>query len=194
LAAYRDRRCRKKDEEIAKALEGNYLKEHIFALKQALEAHEFFHQQILECEKSIEETLYLLNQTSLENEVEAEAPQVAEQSKKKGKKKTVFNRSPYYFDASRAIQKVIGINLLDIPGMDGNTMIKILSEIGTDMNRWKSAKHFASWLGLCPANKISGGKILSSRTKRTKNKANQALKVAANTLYHSKTALGDFFR
>ena len=72
--------------------------------------------------------------------------------------------------------------------------MKIIAEIGRDMSRWPSAKHFASWLGLCPGNKISGGKILSGKTKRTANRAAQALRLAANTLYRSKTALGAYFR
>jgi len=84
--------------------------------------------------------------------------------------------------------------LTEIPGLDVNSIIKILEEIGTDMTKWPSAKHFASWLGLCPGNKISGGKILSSSTKPTANRAAQALRLCANALYRSKTALGAYFR
>lgn len=72
--------------------------------------------------------------------------------------------------------------------------MKILSEIGTDMSRWRSAKAFASWLGLCPGNKISGGKVLCSRTKPSDNKAAQALRMAAASLYRSSCYIGAFFR
>ena len=112
----------------------------------------------------------------------------------KRKCKTSFNRSPYFFEAQNKIQKVTITDLTTIPGIDGNTAMKILSEIGTDMTCWPSSKAFASWLGLCPGNKISGGKILSSKTKPTGNKVAQALRMAASTLYRSKTALGAFFR
>jgi transposase len=73
-------------------------------------------------------------------------------------------------------------------------MVKIIGEIGTDMSHWPTVKHFTSWLGLCPGNKISGGKVLSSRTKPSANKAAHALRLAANVLYRSKTALGAYFR
>lgn len=85
-------------------------------------------------------------------------------------------------------------DLTTIPGIDANTAMKILSEIGTDMTQWPNAKAFASWLGLSPGNKISGGKLLSSRTKPTDNRAAQALRMAAASLYRSKTAIGAFFR
>ena len=86
------------------------------------------------------------------------------------------------------------MNLTNVPGLDVNGIMKILAEIGLDMSKWPSAKHFASWLGLCPGNKISGDKILSSKTKPSANRAAQALRLAAHTLYCSKTALGAYFR
>lgn len=81
-----------------------------------------------------------------------------------------------------------------LPGINENTAVKIISEIGTDMSRWASSKHFASWLGLCPGNNISGGKILSSHTKPINNRVAQALRMAASTLYNSDTALGAYMR
>ena len=92
------------------------------------------------------------------------------------------------------LQKILGIDLTEIPSFDISTIIKVIGEIGTDMSRWPTVKHFTSWLGLCPGNKISGGKVLSSRTKPSDNKAAQALRLAANVLYRSKTALGAYFR
>ncbi len=83
-----------------------------------------------------------------------------------------------------------GVNLADINGIDTNTALKIIAEIGIDMSRWKTAKHFASWLGLCPGTKVSGGKILSSSTKQVANKAAAALRMAAFALINSKSALG----
>ncbi|MBI3258494.1 MAG: IS110 family transposase [Ignavibacteriae bacterium] len=110
------------------------------------------------------------------------------------KKKTASNRSPYFFNAPQAIKKITTADLTTIPGVDANIAMKILSEIGTDMSQWPNAKAFASWLGLSPGNKISGGKILSSKTKPSDNQAARALRMAAASLYHSKTAIGAFFR
>jgi transposase len=87
-----------------------------------------------------------------------------------------------------------GVNLTNIDGIDTTTALKILSEIGTDMSRWKSSKHFASWLGLSPGTKVSGGKVLSSATKPSTNKASAALRMAAFTLLNSKSALGAYLR
>lgn len=182
--------CRKKVDLITKALEGNFQNEHLLALKLAYEGYEFFHKQIHQCEMVIESLLSSMQQDCEPSLNSEEKPF----GKRGSRKKTQSNRSAYYFDAPTAIRKVTKIDLTAIPGIDANTAMKILSEIGTDMSRWPSAKAFASWLGLCPGNKISGGKILSSKTKPTDNRAAQALRMGASTLYRSKTALGAFFR
>ena len=196
LAKYRNYRCKKDEKEIAKALDGNYREEHLLSLKHALSAYDFFHQQAYECEEAIEQMI-----NKWEKEVEKSTPiqnpdSIEHSSEKSGKiqKKTKYNLSPYHFEAESSLQKILNVNLTDIPGLDINGIIKILGEVGMDMSKWPSAKHFASWLGLCPGNKISGGKILSSKTKPTANRAAQALRLAANTLYNSKTALGAYFR
>jgi len=179
--------CRKKIEDIEKALEGNFRKEHLFSLEQAYEAYEFFHTQILRCEKAIEEILSAISVEEQNSSIEPISP-------KKQPKKSVSKRSPYFFEAQAALKKVTTADLTTIPGIDTSTAMKIFSEIGTDMTQWKNGKAFASWLGLCPGNKISGGKILSSKTKRSDNRAAQALRIAALSLHRSKTALGAFFR
>lgn len=196
LASLRDHRCQKNEEEIAKGLTGTYQEEHVFALKQSYEAYQFFHGQILECEKKIEIELTRLQEAQ---PVDIQPAQVKDKESSKNNKtkrrnKTIANRSVYYFDAPEKVEKCTGVNLLDIPGMEASTLVKILSEIGTDRSRWPTAAHFVSWLGLCPGNKISGGKVLSSRTKPSSNRVTQALRIAAHTLYHSQTALGSFFR
>lgn len=187
--------CRKNIDVIAKALEGNFRKEHLFALEQAHEAYEFFHRQIRECEKAIEMILL-----SMQRELPPSLPSSGDErnpispSSKKCARKTQANRSPYCFNASVAIKKITVADLTTIPGIDANTAMKILSEIGTDTSQWANAKAFTSWLGLCPGNKISGGKILSSKTKPSDNRAARALRMAAASLYRSKTAIGAFFR
>jgi hypothetical protein len=181
--------CRKNIGLIEKALEGNFRKEHVFALEQAYEAYEFFHRQIHKCEKVIEKNLSIMQTPTPKSNSDAESAHL-----KSCAKKTASNRSPYCFDAPSAIKKVTVADLTTIPGIDANTAMKILSEIGTDMSQWANAKAFASWLGLSPGNKISGGKVLSSRTKPSDNRAAQALRMAAASLYRSKTAIGAFFR
>lgn len=183
-------RCRKKMDLIEKALEGNYRREHLFALKQAYTAYEFFHQQIYDCEKEIEKSLSVMQVKEPTRDEEAQQSE----SNRKTKAKKTYNRSPYHFNAADGLKKVTKADLTTIPGIDANTAMKILSEIGTDMTRWHSAKAFASWLGLCPGNRISGGKVLSSRTKPSDNRAAQALRMAAATLYRSSCYLGAFFR
>lgn len=173
---------------IAKALEGHYREEHVFALEQAYEAYEFFHRQIDKCEKKIQHLLYVIQ--TKDNYRESAPTKLI----KKGNPKKSYNRSPYCFNAKIEINKITKTDLTTIPGIDENTAMKILSEIGTDMSRWRSAKAFVSWLGLCPGNKVSGGKVLSSKTKPSDNKAAQALRMAASCLYRSTCYLGAFYR
>ena len=93
-----------------------------------------------------------------------------------------------------ALQRMSGVDLTKIDGIDNNSALKIIAEIGIDMNRWKSPKHFASWLGLCPGAKVSGGKILSGKSKQVANRAAATLRMAAFTLFNSKSALGAYLR
>lgn len=194
LAKYRHYRCKKEEREIAKALDGNYRQEHLLALQHALGAHDFFHRQAFECEEAIEKILAKWEKQIESIPVQNPRPERSSKNGRGIQKKTKYNLSPYHFEAESSLEKILHVNLTDIPGLDVNGIMKILAEIGLDMSKWPSAKHFASWLGLCPGNKISGGKILSGKTKPSANRAAQALRLAANSLYSSKTALGAYFR
>lgn len=188
LAAHRNGRCKQDADTIAKALCGNYRQEHLLSLKQSLEAYDFFHTQIIECEKCIQ----LLMDPAQEEENPPKEGGSSGKDSKGGK--TEYNRSPYSFDANKALKKKLGIDITNVPGIDANGAMRFIAEVGTDMTKWKTSKHFASWLGLCPGTKVSGGKVLSSKTKASANRAAYALRLAANSLYRSKTALGAFFR
>jgi transposase len=177
LAKHRNPRCKKSKEEIEKALNGNYRDEHLLAIKQALESYDLFNRQVNECERAIEKILRRW-----------------EDQRTPSDKSTSQNQDSYDFEAAESLRKILSVDLSDIPGLDVNGIIKIISEIGTDMTKWPTFKHFASWLGLCPGNKISGGKVLSSRTKPSANRAAQALRMAAFTLYRAKSALGAYYR
>ena len=182
LAQFRNYRCRSTEAEIAKSLEGNFKPELVFSLKQSFEAYNFFMSQATACEENIQEVLDLWQVKNSDNSVTNNSPK-----KKKGK-------NSYSFDATSNLEKILSINITEIPGLGENLAIKIISEIGTDISKWPTVKHFSSWLGLCPNNKISGERVLSSRTAPSSNKAAEALRFAAQSLQFSQTALGAFFR
>jgi transposase len=182
LAQLRDRRCQHDAETIAKALQGNWRDEHLFALRQALALFRAYHQQIADCDREIEAQLATMTDRSAGTKL----PHQPRQRKK--------HRNEPAFDMRESLHRVTGVDLTRIDGLDGHTVLKLISEIGTDMSRWKSVKHFTSWLGLCPGNKQSGGKLISGKTKRCANRAAAALRLAANGLHRSQTALGAYLR
>lgn len=164
LAKLKHRCTRKSEEEIAKSLEGNYRKEHLFSLSQALEAYEFYQQQLNNCDEKIKQYLQAFTENSSNETME------------------------------QLLAKVAGSDLTKIEGISTQTALTVISEVGLDMNKFPTAKHFASWLGLCPSNKVSGGKILSSKTQQKTNRAAEALRLAASSLHKSQSAMGAFFR
>lgn len=103
-------------------------------------------------------------------------------------------RNEHHFDARLPLFRATGVELTAIEGINEHTALVLLSELGTDMSRWPTEKHFAAWLGLCPLHKISGGKVLSRKARPSANRAAVALRLAASCLHHSQSALGAFFR
>ncbi|MCP4696031.1 MAG: IS110 family transposase, partial [Gammaproteobacteria bacterium] len=182
LAEMRDRRCKNTVETIRKSLEGNWCGEHLFELRQAVDLFEFYQGKIADCDREIESLL-----DRFDSETEEAPPE-------KDKRKHGKPRNEPAFDARAHLFRICGVDLTRIDGIDAHSALKIIAETGTDMGSWKSAKHFASWLGLCPGNKISGGKILSGKTKPAANKAAAAFRLAANGLHRSQSALGAFLR
>jgi transposase len=187
LAKYRNQGCKNPVEIIEKSLEGNYRDEHIFSLKQALALYDFYQGKIKECDMEIEKQLY-----AFENYVSNEKSELkADVTRKKTRSKC---KNKLSFDVTSHLIRITGVNLTAIPGIEASSALKIVSEIGLDLTRWKSSKQFASWLGLCPGNKVSGGKRLGGKSKRTAGYAASVLRMAASTLHGSKTALGAFYR
>lgn len=182
LAAFRDERCAKSEAEIAKSLEGYYKREHLFALKQALESYDFYDRQLRGCDAELE-TLY----QEFDPPTEAGTPPPAPRTTKRRKNQA-------YFDLAAALYRMTAVDLTQIDGVDELTVQKVLSEIGTDMSKWPTEKHFASWLRLCPNNQITGGKVQQTGVQPTKNRASVALRVAAASLTHSDSALGAYYR
>jgi len=173
LAAFRDRRCKNSEETIARSLRGNYRPEHLFSLKQAVELYEFYQGKIAECECQILEQLRQFDAVDVDPDRPEGTPPAT---------------------LAEALLRMSGVDLTKIPGIDTDTALKIIGEIGIDMSRWQNEKQFASWLGLCPGSKISGGKVLSSASKKVVNRVAAALRMAAYTLLNSKSALGAFYR
>lgn len=182
LAKLRDPRCKNSEEVIAKSLVGNWRDDHLFELRQAVELVRFYEQKIAECDVQMESWLNQLPDRR-------EDPQ-SPLPKRKAK------RNPHTpeFDARGSLYRVTGVDLTSIDGIEANTALKIVSEIGCDITRWPSVQHFCSWLCLCPGNKKSGGKVLSSRTRRSRNRVAGALRMAAQSLERSQTALGAYYR
>ena len=179
LAAMKDARIRASHAEITKSLQGNWRPEHLFSLQQALAMFDFIGTQVAECDREIEEQLRAL-QT-----YDGEPPE--------GKKKARTRNAPK-FDLRTQLFKMCGVDLTRIDGINVTTAIAVISETGNDMSRFPTVGHFTSWLGLCPGTKITGGKVMSGKTKRVANRAAQALKLAAAALRSSQSALGAYFR
>ena len=184
LALYRDRRCKHDQATIAKALEGHCRAEHLFALQQALEQYEFLQQQLQACETQIEACLL-----TFVTHVEVDSPPPAPARKRRSRQ-----RHAPGFDVQVYLDAMTGVDLTQIDGIDELTALKVISEIGLDMTRWPTGKQFASWLGLCPGNKLSGGKRYRMRSKPTANRAATALRLAAQGLVNSHSALGAYYR
>jgi transposase len=184
LARLRQSGCAKSEEEIAKALQGNYKPEYVFVLKQALAQYDFYLRQIQECDAEME-AMYAALPPADPDDYGSAPPEA-----KRGKRR----KNEAHFDLASSLYRIVGVNLAAIDGIDALTAHTITTEIGTDVSPWPTAKHFCSWLGLSPHNDKSGGKILRSRTKKTKNRANLAFRLAAQSLSRSDSALGAFYR
>ena len=185
LALMRAHGVKSTPEAIAKALEGDYREEHLFALRQAVELYDFYHRQIEACDREIER--YLHTFTTKVDLLQNPLPR----SKRKGKK-PVGNQS--FVDLRAELYRVSGIDFTQIPGLDALTVQKVVSEVGLDPGKFPMEKRFVSWLGLCPNNRITGGKIKSTKTNKTANRAAAAFRMAAQSLANSTSGLGGFYR
>lgn len=186
LAGMKHALVKASDEQIIKALTGNYRPEHIFSLRQALEAYDFLQNQIADCDLQIQVCM----QKMPDRRDPDDPPKRCD--KRKG---TPRRKNEPYFDLQGELVRAIGIDLSHIDGLSSLTVQTVISECGPDLcAAFKTEKHFASWLGLSPNNRITGGRIKSRRTKKTQSRVANALRVAAQSLHHSRSALGAFYR
>jgi len=184
LAELSDPRIHASREEIAKSLEGHWRPELLFVLQQEIQMYDIYQERITECDRQLQKHL-----ASFADPVPA---QPAEETVNRKKAKPAKNAPR--FDLSSELQRITGVDLTRIDGIDIMVAQTLVSEVGLDMSRWKTEAHFASWLGLCPDNRISGDKVLGKGTRRVINRAATALRMAANALMRSRTYLGAQYR
>jgi transposase len=186
LAALKDHRIKASADTIARSLEGDWRTEHLFALRQALATWRHYQNLLADCDGEIERVLARF--ASQVNPRENPPPPSTQRHRK-----PQINEPK--FDARTELYRITGVELTQVPGLQANTALVLFGELGPDfVNRFPTAKCFASWLGLCPDNRITGGRILSVKTRDVKSRAAEALRLAAQALWQSKTYLGDCFR
>jgi transposase len=182
LARLADGRIRAERETVIKSLVGNYRSEHLFTLRQSLEAYRHYQKMLLDCDREIEQRMgQLPNQPNGGQPLEGH---------KRGKRR----KNQFHFDMGKELYRVLGTDLTVVPGLSALTVHTLVTEIGTDFGRFPNVAAFTSWLTLCPGNKKSGGKVLSSKTRKSNSRLAAALRLAAQTLHKSHSYLGAYYR
>ena len=184
LATHRHENCKRTEAEIARALQGTWRAEHLFALKQALKLYEFYQKQLRECETQIELCLRDMEDKSQGAALPASVRKRRHQPEK----------NEVRFGARALLFRMAGVDLTVLEGINETTALVLLSEIGVDMSRFRHEKNFVSWLGLCPQHRGSGGRIYQRRTRRGADRAARALRMAAQGCHRAQNALGAFYR
>lgn len=184
LAQLCDRRIHATREEVAKSLEGNWRPELLFVLQQEVEMYDTYQRRMVECDQELEKHL-----ASFEDRI-SPSSRPAESKRKKAKPA----KNAPQFQLGSELQRITGVDLTTIDGIDVMVAQTLVSEVGLDMSRWKTEAQFASWLGLCPDNRVSGDKVLGRGTRKVVNRAATALRMAAHTLMRSRTYLGAQYR
>jgi transposase len=185
LAQHRDRRVKASPETLAKALVGDYRPEHLFTLRQSLDSYRHYQRLIEACDAQVQALL-----TAFASTIDPARHPIP--------RATTSHRKPHgnapRFDLRTELYRVLGLDLTQIPGLNTATVYTLFAELGSNLSKFPTSKHFTSWLGLCPDNRISSGKILSVHTRHVKHRVAQALRLAAQGLSHSASLLGAYFR
>ena len=168
---------------VIKSLTGNYRPEHLFTLKQSLAAYKNYQQLLAECDREIQR---LTN--NMPGKIDGGTTAGPKPTRQKRRK------NQFHFDIGSELHRLFGVDLTAVPGINALTAHTLLAEVGPDLSRFPSADAFANWLALCPGNKKSGGRVLSSKTRPTSSRLSHALRVAAQTLARSQSYLGNFYR
>jgi len=200
LARLCDYRIQASAEEVARSLEGNWQEDVLFELQQAVDAYDFCQRQIRECDLRLQKYLAAVpdREPMQPPATEATSGDVATQTqlgkKKKSKRSSKMPKNQPQFGLSTELQRICGVNLASLPGVDVMTVQTFVAELGTDMSRWPSEDHLVSWLKLSPQRQVSGGKLIKHERQKVKNRVAGALRMAASTLDRSDSYLGARFR
>ena len=186
LADLRDKRIKASREDIIRSLDGYWTREHLFELRQCYELYLSHRKMIEECDSEIE--------TQLTEQIASMNHGLIPNMTQNIKRKRSTGKSKVSYNLTACLNEILGVDVTQIVGISEISALAIMSEVGTDMSKWKTEHHFTSWLGLAPNTKISGGQVISSRIKKKKQHAGQAFRMAANSLYNSKSPLGDHYR
>lgn len=184
LARHRDTRCQASEKEIEAALTGYYRAELVFVLEQHLILYEALQGQLARCDQAVEAQLNTLADVALAPSEPLGAPRIRFRTQQNVPR----------FEIRATLYRLTGADLTQIDAIAPFTALRLVSEIGTDMSRWPSEKHFTSWLTLSPNNKISGDRILSSRTRPSASRAAALLRLSAVTVGRGQSALGAYYR
>ena len=186
LGALREPGCKKSAEEIGRALTGTWREDHLFVLKQSFEMFVYYSEQIVDCDEEVERTY-------AGSRVDNDPGDLPPMSRRK--RGSHSKNKPKQAEEIRAhLKRISGVDLSLVDGFGVSLSQTVLSEVGTDMSKFPSEKHFCSWLGLAPKHEISGGKVLKNRTLKTKNRAGQAFRMAAQSVKRSETVFGVKYR
>jgi hypothetical protein len=182
LAQLRHSRVQASEEEVVKSLVGDYRREHLFTLRQSLEAYRYYQRLITGCDAEIEQQLQ-----NFDGHLPPDAPALPPERYPQPQRKNEFR-----FAMRSELYRIFGVDLTAIPSINALTGYTLLAEVGTDWSKFRNLQAFASWACFCPQNKKSGGKVLSAKTRRSANRVNRALRLAAQTLERSNSYLGIF--
>jgi transposase len=195
LVKLRDPRCRKSSvAEMEAALEGTYDEEQLFVLQQSLDSWKFYQKQMAACDQRIKLALEAIPTASAAAPAAVPPKPVPTAPAQKPKRKRANSKNAPVIDFTEALRRICGMDLMKVCGLNLLSVLMLIGEIGLDMGRWRSARAFCSWLGLCPGTKISGGKVLSRRTRKVTNRASTILRLAAWTAGKTDTWIGRFYR
>ena len=181
LSLLADPKVKCSQEELIKSLEGNWRDQPLFELRQSYELYLIYKEKIAECDRQIERAMGAYN------------PDV-DTSDYKNVPRKVYNKNRFNFNARLYLEDILGVDITEVFGINEINAAELVSEVGVDMSKWPTAKHFTSWLNLAPNTRISGGKVLKHKKQHNKNRASQTFKMAAYSLQRSDHWLGDFYR
>jgi transposase len=185
LARFRQSSCKRSEAEIAKALTGTWDDTQLFVLAQAVEIFDYYTDKLATCDAKLEQYYQAMESRGEKDAPLPDLPPAKPDSKSK---------NALSFNARAQLARVVGVDLVSVMGLSALTVQTIISEVGTDMERFPTVKHFCLWLGLAPHNDISGGRVLRSRTMKVRNRANQAFRQAAQSVAQSHSSLGAYYR